>query len=252
MTLRQVHYRLAATQVIENTLNQYKCLSTTLVKARQSGLIPWEWIEDRIRQPRIVSMWKGLNQFVDDVRDAYKKDVWETQPRYVEVWLEKDALSGIFEPITSEYGVTLVVGRGYNSWSALKDAADCFEGYGKPGSILYFGDFDSSGEDIPRALEESLNDLGMYLHVEKVALNPEDIKAYNLPPQLAKKTDSRSKAFVEKHGDIAVELDALLPSILRTKLRQSIETNLDLSALETVRKKEADERSELLALLDSV
>jgi hypothetical protein len=32
---------------------------------------------------------------------------------YVEVWLEKDALSGIFEDVLRPYGVTLNVGRGY-------------------------------------------------------------------------------------------------------------------------------------------
>lgn len=89
------------------------------------------------------------------VRYAYRRNVWEDQPSYVEVWLEKDALSGIFSDITEEYGVTLVVGRGYNSWSAYKKAVDRFIKMNKPVSILYFGDFDPSGEDIVRALKDS-------------------------------------------------------------------------------------------------
>lgn len=95
-----------------------------MVKARRQGIIPWDWIEDRIRQPRVVSMWRDLSDFLEAARHAYRKDIWANQPSYLEVWLEKDALSGIFEDITSEYGVTLMVGRGYNSWSALKDAAE--------------------------------------------------------------------------------------------------------------------------------
>jgi hypothetical protein len=33
---------------------------------------------------------------------AYRRDVWVTQPQYLEVWLEKDALSGIFEDALAE------------------------------------------------------------------------------------------------------------------------------------------------------
>lgn len=115
MTLRQVYYQLVARQVIDNCRSEYQRLSNALVQARQEELIPWEWLEDRVRQPRIVRMWQDLPDFLDTVRRAYRKDIWPSQPQYVEVWLEKDALSGIFAAITQEYGVTLVVGRGYNS-----------------------------------------------------------------------------------------------------------------------------------------
>jgi hypothetical protein len=50
--------------------------------------------------------------------------VWLTQPAYVEVWLEKDALSGIFEKELRPYGVTLNVGRGYDGWDSSHHAAD--------------------------------------------------------------------------------------------------------------------------------
>jgi hypothetical protein len=66
-----------------------------------------------------------------------------TQPDSFEVWCEKDALSGIFEEVLSPYGVTLNVGRGYDGWSSVKDAADR---YGRRGGakIVYFGDYDPS------------------------------------------------------------------------------------------------------------
>jgi hypothetical protein len=61
-----------------------------------SSEIPWDWIEDRLRQPRAVSMWADLTDFAETARRAYRRDVWPSQSRYVECWLEKDALSGIF------------------------------------------------------------------------------------------------------------------------------------------------------------
>ena len=52
MTLRQVFYQLVSKHIIKNTLGEYKKLSDYLVSARQDGLIPWDWIEDRTRYPR--------------------------------------------------------------------------------------------------------------------------------------------------------------------------------------------------------
>src|ERR1044072_6468228 len=93
MTVRQVYYQLVARQVVENNRNRYQAVSDALVKARQQGMIPWEWIEDRLRRPRGVSMWADLADFSDVAARAYRRDVWATQLVYVEVWLWKEALS---------------------------------------------------------------------------------------------------------------------------------------------------------------
>jgi hypothetical protein len=96
MTLRQVFYRLVSAHILENTEASYKRLSYTLVQARQEGMVPWPWIEDRLREPRRVGMWDDLADFAETAARAYRRDVWATQPGYLEVWLEKDALSGVF------------------------------------------------------------------------------------------------------------------------------------------------------------
>lgn len=249
MTLRQIFYQLVARHVINNSMSEYQRLSNALVKARQEGIIPFEWIEDRVRRPRVVSMWRGLPDFLETVRHVYRRDIWDSQPQYVEVWLEKDALSGIFEDITREYGVTLVVGRGYNSWSAYKEAADRIREQGKPAIILYFGDFDPSGEDIVRALGESLPFFGISPKIKKVALTKEDVINYQLPPDFTKKTDARARKFIEKHGDIAVELDALPLPVLRRKVQEAIKANLDLEALAEVLEIEEQERQSLWDIL---
>jgi len=250
MTLRQVYYQLVSKHFIENKLSEYQRLSSALVKARQMNSIPWDWIEDRVRQPKIISMWNDLPDFIETVKVAYRKNVWNNQSDYIEIWLEKDALSGIFENITRKYGVTLVVGRGYNSWSAYKEAIDRFSQLDKKNIyILYFGDFDPSGEDIVRALKKSLEFFGIYPKIKKIALTYQDITTYKLPPDFTKKTDSRTAKFVEKYGDLAVELDALSLPILQEKIRESIEEHLDMEAFDKVRKIEKQERQELSNLI---
>ena len=246
-TLRQTYYQLVSKHIIANNKNEYQKLSNALVWARQQELIPWAWLEDRTRQPREVNMWSDLTDFFETVKKAYRRNVWETQDNYIVVWVEKDALSGIFQKITSKYGVTLVVGRGYNSWTVKKELADTFERYEpKEPVVLYFGDFDPSGEDIYRDIEESFRFFQISLKtIEKVSLTKEDIEKYNLPPDLAKKSDTRAKKFVDKNGDMAVELDALPGDILREKVKKSIEKYLDMEKFETALREQKLEQREI-------
>jgi len=249
MTVRQVYYQLVARQLIPNNRSQYQAVSNLLVDARKNGTVPWAWIEDRNRRPRTVGMWDDLDDFILTVRGAYRRDVWQDQAHQVEAWLEKDALSGIFEDALKPYGVTLNVGRGYDGWDSIHNAAERI-GAGDDTTILYFGDFDPSGEDMFRSLVERLGFFGCEPEIIKCALTLEDIRRYNLPADLAKTTDSRHAAHVAKWGDVSVELDALPPAVLRQRLIAEVESRLDLSALEETRQQERTERERLSALLD--
>ena len=251
MTVRQVYYQLVSRQVIENKRTMYQKVSNILVDARKEGAIPWEWVEDRLRRPRSVSMWGDLADFAETAQRSYRRDVWDKQGGYVEVWLEKDALSGIFEDVLSKYGVTLNVGRGYDGWDSIHNAADKYED-GDGVTVLYFGDLDPSGDDMVRSLRERLGFFGCWPDVVKCALNPDDVTRYNLPPAFAKKTDTRYTKFVEKFGDKSVELDALPIDVLRARLVAEVETRLDMDALQQVKELERQERGQLVEVLGAL
>lgn len=250
MTVRQVYYQLVSGQVIENNRSAYQAVSNALRDARLEGIIPWEWIEDRLRRPRRVAMWDDLKAF-SLVAQQYKRNVWHTQTRYLEVWLEKDALSGIFEDVLEDYGVTLNVGRGYDGWSSIRNAAQRFSD-GHRVTVLYFGDFDPSGEDMARSLRDRLAQLGSKPHVTKIALTLEDIDLYHLPPNLTKTTDSRRNAFVAKNGDLSVELDALPPDVLQTRLIEEVEQRMDMDALKAVQELQEQERTQLIDAFNTI
>ena len=248
MTVRQVYYQLVSRHVVKNTRGQYQAVSNLLVGARKSGAIPWAWIEDRTRRPRPVPMWPDLAAFAETARRSYRRDVWPTQQAYLEVWLEKDALSGILQDALTAYGVTLNVGRGFDGWDSIRIAADRY-GDGDDVTVLYFGDFDPSGEDMVRSLRERLATLGCTPEIVKCALTYDDIARYRLPPDFTKATDSRAAAFVAKWGDVAVELDALPLDVLTARLVADVEARMDLAALAAVRSVETSERARLAALL---
>ena len=249
MTVRQVFYQLVSSHVIENTRGQYQAVSNALADARREGVIPWSWIEDRLRRPRHVSMWSGLPAFAETCRRSYRLDVWPSQPLYLEVWLEKDALSGIFEDVLAPYGVTLNVGRGYDGWDSIHNAAVRYNSREEEVVVLYFGDFDPSGEDMKRSLESRLESLDCRPEVIKCALTRDDISRYKLPPNFTKKTDTRAAAFVAEHGDVSVELDALPADVLRGRLKAEVERRMDLAALAKVKKREDRDRVQLVKRL---
>jgi len=186
------------------------------------------------------------------------------------VWLEKDALSGIFENALQRYGVTLNVGRGYDGWDSIHHAAEryrrwppcpyaeddpaCLEWDAEmiPTTILYFGDFDPSGEDMVRSLGERLAFFEVEPTIKKCALTADDVTHYQLPPDFTKTTDTRRAAFVEKYGDIAVELDALPVDVLRARLVAEVEALMDLEALAEIRALENQERHRLADALRDV
>jgi hypothetical protein len=242
MTLRQVFYRLVSIQAIENDKATYTWLGKCLVTARKSGAIPWEWLEDRTRRPRCVSTWDNLSDFLETVAGAYHRDIWPEQPRRIEVWLEKDTLSGIFEDALAEYRIPLNVSRGFDGWSSIYEASERLE---DADSILYFSDFDPSGEDMKRSLEDRLAFFDCRPTIRKVALTFEDVQKYQLPPNRCKAEDLRSRKHVEKYGDVSVELDALPPAILVKMIHDAVCSEIDLPALERTKSKEAEETASL-------
>lgn len=276
-TLRQVYYRLVSKQALKNVKSEYDRLGRALVNARKLNMIPWDWIEDRLRVPRAVATWESLGDYIDSVKWGYRRDIWATQNNYVEVWVEKDALSGIFEDVLREYRVTLNVGRGYDGWTSIKNAAARYRNFSyekqharlqaagvemvgladyKPWgrddvTILYFGDFDPSGADMARSLRERIGHFGCEPEVVWCALLRNDITQYDLPPDFTKAGDTRAVAFIEKYGDAAVELDALPVAVLRERIKAEVEKCLDLDALAAVREAEGKDQEKLDRVLDS-
>ena len=256
LTLRQVYYQLVSRQLIENKVTEYAMLSKLLKHARLAGLIRWEAIEDRLRESRLNRGWHDKNHFLNqDIKNflvGYRRDLQRNQLNYVEIWIEKDALSSIFQRVANPYCIPVCVCRGFSSISFLHELSGrlitAYEDCQQP-IILYFGDFDPSGEEMLPAMQTTLED-EMDVHsvdYVKVALTKDDIEEYNLPhdPGAVKKSDSRYQKFVEKWGHYAVELDALPPDVLEDRIREAIEEHIDMDEF---RKQEGIESDEVTGI----
>jgi len=232
LTLRQVYYQLVGKGYIENKVSEYGMLSRLLKQARLEGYIPWEWIEDRVRAYHDLTGWSGAEAFIEasleGFLDGYQRDLLQSQNVYLEIWIEKDALSSIFTRVARPYTVPVVVCRGFSSVSFLNDYRERLKYQrSKAPVLLYFGDFDPSGVEMLEAMKITLiNELKLpNVTFSRVALLEDDIYEYRLPhsPEALKKTDTRASKHIAEYGELAVELDALRPDILEAKIREAIE-----------------------------
>lgn len=225
VTVRQIYYRLVASNVIPNTEQSYNRVKEIIGNARKSGLIPWDKVEDRNREIVKPAVWASPTEFKSDVRHWYDEDRWQLQPRRVAVVIEKKALAGLVQPICRRWQVPFVAASGYGSLTLMKDAAQAFDGY----HILYAGDHDPSGKDMADDWQKRLLAFRCFAVVRPIALTKEQIDQYSLPPQPMKSSDSRSEKYLAEHGEQTVwELDALPPDDLQRIVDDAIREYVDM------------------------
>ena len=224
LTLRQLYYQFITINYFSNSEQSYNRLGETISNARLAGLVSWDAIEDKTRFVRGKDHWNGDTGHFDFMRDSKKWfniDMWENQPNYIEVWIEKDALLGVIERPCWELDVPYMSCRGYMSQSEEWAAANRFSEAADSGRnpvLIYLGDHDPSGIDMSRdhndRLTMFLEHLGVDVDVRRVALNMDQVQKYKPPENPTKPKDSRSPDYVRKFGRKCWELDALKPSVL--------------------------------------
>jgi hypothetical protein len=251
LTLRQLYYQFVHRKLLPNCAKSYKRLGSVISDARLAGLIDWDAIEDRMRFARSIPHYDGPGHFVSEQVSSFAQDLWEGQPHYCEVWIEKDALSGVIERPCVHYRVPFFACRGYASQSSLYEAGVRFReklDEGRTVTVFHLGDHDPSGVDMSRDNDDRLNMFAETLagvRLVRLALNDDQIKRFDLPPDPTKLTDSRSGNYIEDHGDVSWELDALPSREIERLVLSAIEGILDLEKFKLAYERESISRTEL-------
>ena len=253
LTLRQLYYQFVAHHGLPNNERSYQNLGKLLSQARLAGLVDWNAIEDRGRVADPPRQWSSIKSLVEVAVDQFRLPRWEGQTHYVELWVEKQALAGVLEPVAEKNHVTLMVNKGYSSSSAMYDSAQRFLRHREVEKLLlYLGDHDPSGEDMVRDVRDRLLTFGVRgIEVKKVALTMDQIEEHNPPPNPTKITDSRAAAYIEKFGDESWEVDALDPETLVELIQTEIDEVLDQSMMDGIIRRENRQKEKLNELLDS-
>ncbi len=268
LTLRQLYYQLVTRNIIPNKKPEYSKLSTLLKEGRMGGIVDWNAIEDRLRKPSKPASFESPDEILDTAILQYELPRQDGQKIYLEVFVEKDALSGVLSPVTEKYHIPIMVNRGYSSASAMYDAFRRFEKAHldeKQIKILYLGDYDPSGIDMIRDIHDRIIEFATgsdwYMEqrefdfsIEPIALTREQIEEYNPPPNpvkratAAKKGDPRAEEFVSRYGSSCWEVDALKPEVLHSLLDQAIMDNIDFELYKSVVKREGKDKKKLESL----
>src|SRR5262249_35354974 len=146
LTVRMIFYQLATKLgLVPFSDKGYDKTCYLTLRMRRLGMVPWGWFADRTRRVDQEASWSGIADFLESVKAAYRRDLWEAQPVRLEIWLEKDAMAGFFKEALGPYRVGLYTIRGFSSKTFVYEAAAAIKRADKPTHIYYFGDHDPSG-----------------------------------------------------------------------------------------------------------
>ena len=130
LTIRQIYYLLVSSQKIYHEKYDYGTFDSKMTEWREGRTqtkkkgkiagyrnrnveIDWGVIEDRARQVKEYDLgYPGPRHYIDtEINNlkqlGYYRRMWTNQPRYVEVWVEKDAMFSVFAPICRKYKVSV-------------------------------------------------------------------------------------------------------------------------------------------------
>ncbi len=232
LSLRQLYYQFVRRNWIPNEDREYKRLGRLVTRARESGLMDWNAIEDRERECHHAWPEEDPAEVVQGIEDNLLLDQWARQDHYLEVWVEKKALEAIVSRPCDRLDVTYMACKGYLSASEAWRAGLRFQeaiALGKEPTLIHLADHDPSGLNMT---EDNASRIRLFaeensIEVRRIALNMDQVEQYKPPPNPAKESDSRSKAYVKEFGLNSYELDSMQPSMLDALITDTINEYLD-------------------------
>lgn len=183
VSLRWLFYRLLDDQFYSHKKEYKGHFMRNLRRARREWYKDWRpWtLEDDTRAP----VYRGWGY--QDVEDWWERhimrlgatfDRWRDQAQYVELWFEARAMRSQFEHYTQN-----IVLRPFGGdpsiqfkWNIIPDLEKVAERYpDKPRIMLYFGDADDKGYQIPRDAAKIIRQWGCVdFEIVRIGLNPGD------------------------------------------------------------------------------
>ena len=174
----------------------YAAVGRRLVHLRRQGRVSYRDITDGTRWVFKPRSYDGWQEVLAESANSYRQALWNRSEYRLQLFTEKDAISGIIAPITHAWDISLGVLRGYASesfaWSVGQSMSDRHVNV-----LAQLGDHDPSGvgawQDFSRKVAEFAPGARIVFH--RLAVTPEQISDWNLPLRPTKTNDSaRRKA----------------------------------------------------------
>lgn len=250
-TVRSCFYRVVSARpdLIDKTETDYGVVQRVTAVMRREGELSFTDIVDGGRRPLLPAGYTSAQEMLRIQARWFRRDISTNQSTLTMLWVEKDALIGVVEGVTDQFGVTVLSSRGYSSLSLLHDAARRVKQMNRPAVHLNIGDHDPSGADAWRAIQDDMRLFvgpGVPQVFHRVAVTEQQIEELELPTRPTKQSDRRAKNF---EGG-SVEADAIPPTVLRDLLRDAIIPFVDLDALDETLEAQREDRECLAEIAD--
>jgi hypothetical protein len=212
-----------------------------LTHLRETGIVPWQWLNDESRKPNFNPSWDSLTEWATTSVNWVRLNPWKGRPP--NVLTESRAVGGILENLAEHYCVHVFPTGGQCGGWLHTDVAPQLE----PGDrVFYVGDLDLSGGQIEantRAVLERL--IGGELAWKRIALTEDQVDHYKLRKWVITKFDRR---YTPPRQHQAIECEALKQHIIVGIVRDQLNALLP-EPLADVLGREARQRRRIAAML---
>lgn len=199
--------------------NDGQNLSDALMRLRETGLIPWEWIVDETRSLDAWSSSASVYAYALEAIEAARVDCWGGGPAPL-ILTESRSLAGVLRNIAAEYLCPIAATNGQAGGFLHTDVIPMVAGGQR---VLYLGDFDLAGDQIEANTRGVIEDGTGPLDWERLAITEQQLPGLTPiqkgdgryrdgKPQLAYETESLGQARIQ--GLLRARLDELLPEPL--------------------------------------
>jgi hypothetical protein len=196
VTARWLFYRLDQDGTYSGKSDYKNKFLPAITRARKASY--GGWAPDTLADDTRTTIWRGngfttVKDWVEAVGQqglTCKLDYWDCQSYYVEIWFEAAAMQSQFEYYTEH--ITLRPFKGDPSvdykWRISEHLSEVAET--RPDQlivILYFGDYDPKGLQIPESAVRDIREWTMAdFEFIRCGLNPEHPALYNIPENFDK------------------------------------------------------------------
>ena len=242
-SVRQLFYQLVSRDAVEKTER-----STSGPRCRGADAPRWfarlRKVTDGHRSRRIVYAHSSLHEALQQRARPLPPELLARSTAALEVWSEKDALSGVITPVCDRYGVPYVATRGFPSVTLLYGLRAGDGGDREAGNDFLLWRSTPPGRASATGWNRPSAGFGADAMVRRVALNPDQIHAYSLP------TDPASRPTADRRDlrrALAVPPSSWTPSpdLLTRLVERGIVSAIDREAWRRVSRIEALEADTL-------
>ncbi len=173
---RFVMYKLLAHGV---TKKDVKKVGATIAALKYQGRLPNHYTIDTTRSISDFNSFRDAEELLHYAAEWFYLDRWKEQPYNILLMCEASGYLGVIRKIANDFRIPYVPAKGDMSIQLKIDIAQSIT---RPTKVLYYGDYDKKGMQIPRTIEADMRLINPSAEFEfiRMFINEEDIIKYDL------------------------------------------------------------------------